>query len=228
MNIKILDKISYGMYMISSRENNKINGMIANTVFQITAEPPKIAISINNRNLTHSYIEESGLFCISILSVDFPLKLIGHFGFKSGREINKFENIKYKLTENGLPYLENSLGFIECKVVRSVSEGTHTVFTGEVTGCDILNQGEPMTYLYYHEIMGGGLSANAPHYIINNKSNMEEKKMKKFKCSICNYVYDPEKGDPDGGIKPGTPFEDIPEDWICPVCGADKSLFEEE
>jgi len=93
------------------------------------------------------------------------LKLIGQFGFKSGKEINKFENIEYKLTKNGLPYLKNSLVFIECKVINFVSEGTHTIFIGEVIESDILNIGEPMTYSYYHEIKGGGVSKNAPHYI---------------------------------------------------------------
>ncbi|PIU18864.1 MAG: flavin reductase [Elusimicrobia bacterium CG08_land_8_20_14_0_20_44_26] len=165
MNFKTLEKISYGMYIVSSKKNDKINGQVANSVFQITSTPAKIAISINKNNLTHSFIEESKLFCISILPTDFPLKLIGQFGFKSGKEINKFENIEYKLTKNGLPYLKNSLVFIECKVINFVSEGTHTIFIGEVIESDILNIGEPMTYSYYHEIKGGGVSKNAPHYI---------------------------------------------------------------
>lgn len=224
MNLKTLEKISYGMYIVSSKKNDKINGQIANSVFQITSTPAKIAISINNRNLTHSFIEESKLFCISILSTDFPLRLIGDFGFKSGREINKFENIEYELTENGLPYLKNSLGFIECKVINSVSENTHSIFIGEVIACDILNTGEPMTYSYYHKIKGGSNSKNAPHYI----EKEEKVKMKKYKCTVCNYIYDPEKGDTENGIKPGTPFEELPDDWTCPVCGVDKSLFEKE
>jgi flavin reductase (DIM6/NTAB) family NADH-FMN oxidoreductase RutF/rubredoxin len=224
MNLKTLEKISYGMYIVSSKKNDKINGQIANSVFQITSTPATLAISINKHNLTHSFIEESKLFCISILPTDFPLKLIGHFGFKSGREINKFENIEYKSTENGLPYLKNSLGFIECKVINSVSAGTHTIFLGEVIGSDILSTGEPMTYSYYREIKGGGISKNAPHYI----ENKEKAKMGKYKCTVCNYIYDPEKGDPENGIKPGTPFEKLPDDWTCPVCGADKSLFEKE
>ncbi len=159
------------MYIVGSKKEDSLNGQLADSVFQVTSTPAKIAISINKLNLTRDFIEESKLFCISILPIDFPLKLIGHFGFKSGREINKFENIEYELTENGLPYLKNSLGFIECKVINSVSESTHSIFIGEVIACDILNTGEPMTYSYYHEIKGGGNSKNAPHYI-----KKEEKK----------------------------------------------------
>jgi len=224
MNLLTLEKISYGMYIVSSKKDDNLNGQIADSVFQITSTPAKIAISINNLNLTYDFIKESNLFCISILPTDFPLKLIGHFGFKSGREIKKFENIEYELTENGLPYLKNSLGFIECKVINSVSERTHCLFIGEVIACDILNTGEPMTYSYYHEIKGGGISENATHYI----KKEEKEKMKKYKCTVCNYIYDPENGDPENGIKPGTSFEELPDDWTCPVCGVDKSLFEKE
>lgn len=82
-----------------------------------------------------------------------------------------------------------------------------------------------MTYAYYHEIKGGKAPKTAPTY--NKGANKKEtKKMKKYVCTVCGYVYEPEKGDPDSGIKPGTPFEQLPDDWVCPVCGADKSAFE--
>lgn len=226
MNLITLEKISYGMYIVSSKKDNTLNGQIANSVFQITATPANIAISINKLNLTHDFIKESKLFCLSILLTDFPMKLIGTFGFKSGREINKFENIEYELTQNGLPYLKNSAGFIECKVINFVSEGTHSIFIGEVIACETLNAGEPMTYSYYNEIKGGGNSKNAPHYI--NIIKEEKTKMEKYKCTVCNYIYDPEKGDTENGIKSGTSFEELPDDWTCPVCGVDKSLFEKE
>jgi flavin reductase (DIM6/NTAB) family NADH-FMN oxidoreductase RutF/rubredoxin len=224
MNFKALENISYGMYMLSSKKNDKINGQIVNSCFQIAPTPPTIATAINKNNLTHDFIEESKLFCISILPDDFPLKLIGKFGFKSGREINKFENIEYKLTERGLPYLKNSLGFIECKVINSIFVNAFSIFIGEVIACDILNTGKPMTYSYYHEIKGGGISKNAPDYIKKEEKN----NMEKYKCTVCNYIYDPENGDSENGIKPRTPFEELPDDWTCPVCGVDKSLFEKE
>lgn len=224
MNIKILEKINYGLYIVSSKKGNLINGQITDAVFQITVIPPKIAISINNLCLTHDYIVESQFFCITILPSDFPLKLIGQFGFKSERDIDIFENIPYELTENGLPYLKNSLGYIECKVTSVVSEDMHTVFMGEVTDCDFLKAGEPMTYAYFQSIKGGINLPNAPHYIDEEEKNPK----RKYRCTVCNYQYDPEKGDPDGGIKPGTAFEDLPFNWECPMCGIDKSLFEKE
>jgi flavin reductase (DIM6/NTAB) family NADH-FMN oxidoreductase RutF/rubredoxin len=227
MDLKALDKITYGMFMVSSKNDDKINGQIANSVFQITPEPPKIAISISQLTLTHSFIAESKLFCVSILPDNFPMKLISLFGFKSGRDVDKFKDVAYKVSGNGLPYFENSLGFIECKVVNSLSVGTHTVFIGEVTDCRTLLTGEPMTYAYYHDVLRGGISANATHYRRNIKEE-GEKTMGKYTCSVCGYVYDPEQGDPDNGIQPGTPFEELPDDWVCPICGAEKSEFEKE
>ncbi len=91
MNMRAVQKMCYGVYIISSKKDDKINGQIANTAFQITSEPATVAISINKQNLTHEYIEASKVFTISILSKDAPMTLIGNFGFKSGRDINKFE-----------------------------------------------------------------------------------------------------------------------------------------
>lgn len=164
MDLKVLEKISYGMYMLSSKNGDRINGQIVDALMQITAEPPKIAVAVNNKNLTCEFIKESGLFCVSILPECFPLKLIGHFGFKSGREINKFETINYKKTANGLPYLPETIGFIECKVINAINEGTHTLFSAEVIDCGLLNDANAMTYFYYHYLKRGGNSINAPHY----------------------------------------------------------------
>ncbi|MEW6686025.1 MAG: flavin reductase family protein [Candidatus Edwardsbacteria bacterium] len=96
MNPKTLYKISYGFYVVSSKTGEKLNGQIANTVFQITAEPPTIAVSINKQNLTHQYIQESKVFTVSILLKETPMKFIGNFGFKSGRELDKFKGVNYK------------------------------------------------------------------------------------------------------------------------------------
>ncbi len=103
MNQKTFYKISYGLYVVSSRRGDKLNGQIANTVFQVTSEPPTIAVSINKQNLTHKFIEESKVFAVSILSKEAPMQFIGHFGFKSGRDIDKFKNIDYKVGVSGAP-----------------------------------------------------------------------------------------------------------------------------
>jgi flavin reductase (DIM6/NTAB) family NADH-FMN oxidoreductase RutF/rubredoxin len=234
MSSKTLHKISYGMYIISSKIDNRFNGQIANTLFQITSDPPTIAVSINKQNLTHEFIQKSKIFAVSILSKETPMKFIGNFGFKSGRDTEKFKDIKYKTGVTGAPIvLENAIGYLEADVINSLDSGTHTIFIGKVADAEILNDREPMTYAYYHEIKRGTSPSTAPTYIgaeKQEKSYKTEKnvieKMDKYKCTICNYIYDPEKGDPDSGVKPGTPFEKLPDDWSCPVCGADKSEFE--
>lgn len=228
MNPKALHKISYGLYVISSKRGDKFNGQIANTVFQITSEPPTIAVSINKQNLTHEYIQESKVFTVSILSKETPMKFIGRFGFKSGKELDKFKNVNYKVGVTGAPLvLENIVGYLEAEVTKSLDAGTHTVFIGKIVDAEIIKDGEPMTYAYYHEIKKGTAPKTAPTYI-KEENRKEGSKMEKYKCTVCGYVYDPEKGDPDSGIKPGTLFEELPDDWVCPVCGVGKDKFEKE
>jgi flavin reductase (DIM6/NTAB) family NADH-FMN oxidoreductase RutF/rubredoxin len=231
MNPKTLHKISYGMYVICSKNGEKMNGQIANTLFQVTAEPATIAVSINKQNLTHEYIEKSSFFTVSILSENTTIRFIGNFGFKSGRDIDKFKDVKYKLGKNKSPIVvDNALAYIEAKVIDKIDAGTHTIFIGRVEDAETLLEEKPMTYEYYHKVKGGVSPKTAPTYnvIVDKKIKEEEEKMDKYVCKVCGYVYDPEKGDPDGGIAPGTNFEDIPDDWVCPICGVGKEDFEKE
>jgi flavin reductase (DIM6/NTAB) family NADH-FMN oxidoreductase RutF/rubredoxin len=225
MNTKALRSLSYGLYVVASQKQGKLNAQIANTVGQVTSEPPTISVCINKQNLTHEFITESKVFTASILSQDTPLSFIGHFGFKSGREVDKLKDINYKLGETKAPIiLDHCLAYLEARVIDQVDVGTHTIFIGELAGADVIREGEPMTYAYYHRVKRGTTPKTAPSYIEERKE--EVSKMAKYKCSVCGYIYDPELGDPDGGIKPGTPFEEIPDDWVCPVCGASKDQFE--
>jgi len=225
MNVKALYKLGYGLYVVSSKKGDRLNGQIANTVFQITSEPSTIAVSINKNNLTHEFIKESRVLAVSVLSQDTPLSFIGHFGFKSGRDIDKLEGINYKIGETQAPVItDNTLAYLEARVIKEVDVGTHTIFVGELIGADVIKEGEPMTYAYYHQVKRGTTPKAAPSYVEEKK--VEAIKAPKYKCTVCGYVYDPELGDPDGGIKPGTPFEEIPDDWVCPVCGASKNQFE--
>jgi len=224
MNLKALYRLGYGLYIVCSRKGERLNGQIANTVFQITSEPPTIAVSINKSNLTHEFILASKVFTASILSRDTPLAFIGHFGFKSGRDMDKLKGINYKIGETKAPVVtDHILAYLEARVNKEVDVGTHTIFIGELVGAEVIKEGEPMTYAYYHQVKRGTTPKTAPSYI-------EEKaeaaaKMAKYECTVCGYVYDPELGDPDGGIEPGTPFEKLPDDWVCPVCGAGKDEF---
>ena len=230
MNHKTLHKISYGLYVICSKKGKKINGQIANALFQVTAEPQTIAVSINKKNLTHEFIENSKAFTVSVLSENTSLQFIGTFGFKSGRDIDKFKDVKYKLGKTHIPIvLDNSLAYVEAKVIDKIDVGTHTIFIASVEDGEILTEDKPMTYEYYHKVKGGFSPKNAPTYVGEvDKEKKEMEKMDKYVCKVCGYVYDPKKGDLGNGIKPGTKFENLPDDWVCPVCGAGKDQFEKE
>ena len=231
MDPKTLHKISYGLYIICSKKDKKINGQIANALFQVTSQPATIAVSINKQNLTHEYITNSKCFTVSILSEEAPLKFIGNFGFKSGRDIDKFKDVEFKLGSAQVPVvLDYTLACLEVKVIDKIDVGTHTIFIGSVEGAEILSDDKPMTYEFYHKVKGGYSPKTAPTYSadMDKKEKKEEKKMDKYVCKVCGYVYDPEKGDPDNGVPPGTKFEDVPDDWVCPVCGAGKEDFEME
>jgi len=231
MDIRALHKISYGLYVICSKNNGKINGQIANALFQVTSKPPTIAVSINKQNLTHEYIEKSKCFTVSVLSENTPMSFIGNFGFKSGRDIDKFKDINYKLGKAKVPIvIDSTLACIEAKVIDKIDVGTHTIFIGNVEDAEILSEDKPMTYEYYHKVKGGFSPKTAPTYssMVDKEVKKEEGKMDKYVCKVCGYVYDPEKGDPDNGIEPSTKFEDLPDDWVCPVCGAGKEDFEKE
>ena len=163
MNTKALHMISYGIYVIGSRKGDRINGQICNTVVQVSSEPPIISACINKENLTHVYIEDSGVFSASILAQDTPLNLIGRFGFKSGRDIDKFDGINYKLGETQAPIaLDNTLAYLEAKVINSVDVGTHTIFIGDLVDAEVIAEGEPMTYAYYHLVKRGTTPKTAP------------------------------------------------------------------
>ena len=224
MDLTALFKLSYGVYVVCSKKGNKINGQTANAVMQISSEPPTIAISINKQNLTHEYIKESKVFSINILSQDAPLNFIGTFGFKSGRDQNKFEGVMFKIGSSQAPViLDNTLASIEAKLIKEVDVGTHTIFIGAIVDASNLKQGEPMTYAYYHQVKRGTTPKTAATYVkVEQKPTLKVK----YQCSGCAYIYDPENGDPDGGIPARTAFEDIPATWVCPVCGASKSQFE--
>lgn len=227
MDPKCFYKLSYGVYIACSKKGSKFNGQIVNTCFQVTSDPPQIALSINKNNLTHEYIQESRVVALSILSENAPMKLIGNFGFKSGREIDKFQGVNYKIGKLGVPIvLDYTTGYFELEIISQTDVGSHTLFIGKVVEAQVCNEDEPMTYSFYHNVKKGLSPKNAPTYVKKNEETKpEEEKMKKYVCDVCGYIYDPEVGDPDSNIPAGTAFEDIPDSWVCPICGAGKESF---
>ncbi len=234
MDLTTLFKLSYGLYIVNSAFEEKRSGQIVNVVFQISAEPPTIATSINRNNFTHELISKSKRFSVMILEKETPLSHIGRFGFKSGREVDKFEGLDLMKGKYDIPIIKDyCVGYLEVEVEKSIEVETHTIFIGKLVSAEQLNKKEPMTYAYYHEVKRGTTPPSAATYQKSGKESndsiklpKEGKTMAKYRCVICNYEYDPEVGDPDSGIAPGTPFEDIPDDWVCPICGAGKDQFE--
>ncbi len=225
MNTKALHKISYGLYAIgaSDKEGSRMNAQIANTVIQVCSQPPTIAVCLNKENLTHDLIMDSKAFSVSVLAQDTALNFIGALGFKSGKNEDKLKDIDYGLDVTGAPVInENAVATIEAKVISATDAGTtHTMFIGEVVAAELLRPEEPMTYAYYQEVKRGTTPKTAPSY----QENKTDNEMPKYECNVCGYIYDPELGDPESNIKPGTLFEDLPDDWHCPVCGAGKKAF---
>jgi flavin reductase (DIM6/NTAB) family NADH-FMN oxidoreductase RutF len=165
VNKKAFYTISYGIYVVSAGKDGTFNGQIANTVFQVTSEPPTVAVSINKQNYTHELIVSSNKFTASILKEETPMTMIGRFGFKSGKEINKFEGIEIKTGVTGIPVVtENAVAFLEAEVINSMDCGTHTIFLGRVIESEALDNAEPMTYAYYQKTRGGRAPKNAPTY----------------------------------------------------------------
>jgi flavin reductase (DIM6/NTAB) family NADH-FMN oxidoreductase RutF len=165
LDIKALFSISYGLYVVTSYQDDKLNGQIANTVFQVTAEPPRIAVSINKNNLTRQYIEGSGAFAVSVLEQDTPMIFIGLFGFKSGRDVDKLSRVNFKKGVTGCPLVtDNTLSVMEAKIIGKLDAGTHTIFLGELTHAEVLKEGTPLTYAFYQEKKKGKSPKNAPTY----------------------------------------------------------------
>jgi ferric-chelate reductase [NAD(P)H] len=171
MDLKALHKIGYGLYVVTSVKGEKLNGQIANTVFQITSEPPTVAVSINKSNLTWEFIEESRVFAVSVLRQDTPLDFIGRFGFKSGRDTDKLEGVNYKTGQTKSPIvIDNAVSYLEVEVVNEMDMGTHTVFAGRVVDAEVLTDEACMTYEYYHQIKRGVTPKTAPSYIEEKKA----------------------------------------------------------
>jgi flavin reductase (DIM6/NTAB) family NADH-FMN oxidoreductase RutF/rubredoxin len=221
IDIEALFRITYGLFIVSSGDRKRGNGFISNTVFQVTADPPQFVVCCNKNNFTAGLIEESRVFSVSILEKDTASDIMGRFGFKSGRDFDKMEGMSLRYGETGVPIVLNaSIAFLECKVVQTYDVGTHVMFVGELVQAVLLNnEKEPLTYLYYRQIKKGYAPKNAPTYI--DKSKLEAVKasgdIKKYRCTCCGYIYDEEKENVN--------FSDLPDNWVCPVCGSEKSDF---
>ena len=209
MNVNAFRSLSYGVYVISAWDNGRPTGCTANSAMQITSDPATIAISINHNNYTNKCIAESGHFAISVLSEESDPSIIGTFGFQSGATVNKFDSVAYEVKGN-MPVIKDACAFIACEVIDKMETATHTVFLGKVLDADQMSAQDAMTYAYYHKVVKGKSPKNAPTYIPEEDTAAKDV----WVCGVCGYVYEGEK-----------PFEELPDDYTCPVCKQPKSVF---
>lgn len=201
MDNKALFKLSYGVFVLSSKSGDKVNACVTNTCIQVANDPVRIAISVLNTNLTCDYIKDSGVFSVSVLDKTCIFDTVKHFGMQSGRDVNKFEGVKLPIDLNGVPYLPWSTNSVlSAKVTESVDLGTHTLFIAEAVDMKVLSDNEPLTYADYHKDL-----KPKPQKID------EKKKIVGWKCKICGYVFEGEK---------------LPKDFVCPLCGHSADDFE--
>lgn len=214
MNKEVLNDLSYGMYVISTKYNGKDVGCFVNTVSQITSEEVIISVSINKQNYTNEAIKSAKEFAISILSANSNKDVIGKFGFFTSKEINKFEGFKTIIDSDIKIIDENICGYLMCKLLQVISVDTHDIFIAKVIKCVKKGENRPMTYAYYHDVIKGKAPKNAPTYIEEEPKTNEGNK---YKCIICGHIYD----ETVESIK----FEDLPDNWRCPICGVGKDKF---
>lgn len=189
-------KLSYGLFVLTARDGEKDNGCIVNTVFQVTDNPFKISVTVNKNNYTHDMIKKTGVFNASVLTESVPFSVFQHYGFKSGRDTEKINSSTMPRSENGVVYLSAfTNAFMSAKVVEETDCGTHTMFIAEVTEAQTLSDERSVTYQYYFD---------------NIKPKPQPQKKKGFVCQICGYVYE---GD------------ELPEDFVCPICKHSADAF---
>ena len=203
MNKKAMYNLTYGLFVLTANLNGKDNGCIINTAGQVTSEPNRISIAVNKANYTHDMIQETGIFNVSIISQAASFNLFKHFGFQSGRDTDKFEDLEgWGRAENGVGYIAlGTNAYISAKVVSSQDLGTHTLFIAEVTDMEVLNSAPSATYSYYQKHIKPQPqdTGTAP----NGKTV--------WRCTVCGYEYE---------------GEELPADFICPLCKHPASDFE--
>ena len=203
MSMNPMFSIQYGLFVVTACQNGRDNGCITNTVMQVTSQPNRISVTVNKENLTHDMIKATGRFTASIISEKADFGLFKHFGFQSGREVNKFADFAdCRRVKNGtLAVTKGTNAFISANVVQMVDLGTHTLFVGEVVEMEPLTDVPSATYTYYQEHIKPkpepvGVTAEGKTV---------------WRCVICGYEYE---------------GEELPEDFICPICKHPASDFE--
>lgn len=203
MDTKALYSLSYGVFMLASKDGDTVNGCITNTCMQVANSPTRVAISVLNTNYTCDIIKKSGVFALSMLDETCTFETIKHFGFQSGRDVNKFAEMETPKDGRGIPYMGwQACAMISCKVVDSIELGSHTMFIAEVEDAKVLSDKAPLTYADYQNKVKPKQQA---------KPQNSDKKIVGWRCKICKYVYE---------------GSELPKDFTCPLCGHGADDFE--
>ena len=214
MDVKTLFNLSYGLYIIGAKDRERNVGCIVNTVTQSTSNPVTLTVCINKDNYTNDCIKRTKEFAVSILSERTKESTFGIFGFYCSRDRDKFAEVPFGLTPSGMPYIDEGVtGYLQCKVIDYVDNFTHTVFIAEVQEAENLYKEPPMTYAFYHSVFKGKTPPKASSYI--NEPEKPRASMGRYVCDLCGYEYTGSKEE----------FEQLPDDYVCPICGASKSKF---
>lgn len=211
MELSALFKLSYGLFIVGTEYEGKRNACVINTAAQATAEPVRMIVTMLKSDYTASLIEKKGSMTISVMSVHTPLTLIQDFGTRSGRDCDKFENYPCSTDASGNPYLTDTMtAVMSLRVEQTIDLETHLLFVCMVEDAWNLSDEKPMTYADYRILKNGGS-------IGGSVSAQEEASpaSKKYVCTVCHYEYNGE-----------IPFEELPDDYVCPVCGVGKDMFE--
>ncbi len=209
MNPTAIYNLSYGLFVLTAREDGFDNGCIVNTVQQVTTTPNRITVAVNKLNKTHDMIAATGAFNVSILSTEAPFSLFQHFGFQSGHKVDKITPWPYQeRSANGLVRLDGRYAnaFLSARVVEQMDLGTHTLFLADVTDADVLSKSPSVTYAYYH----ANIKPKAPKPA-SPPPEGGERKIKGWRCRICGYVYE---------------GAELPKDFTCPICKHGAEDFE--
>ena len=197
MDKKAMYKLTYGLFVLTAREGEKDNGCIINTAMQVTTTPNRMIVVVNKQNYTHDMILRTKKFNVSCLSEEATFDVFQHFGFQSGKDTDKMPDGSYPRAENGIMYLkEKACAYISENVVAETDLGTHTMFLADVTDAVVLSDAAPVSYSFYQK---------------NIKPAPKPAEKKGWICKICGYIYE---GD------------ELPEDYICPICKHPASDFE--
>lgn len=214
MNKNALYDITYGLYVVGCfSDDERASGCIINTCFQVTSENPSLAICLNKNNYTLECIKKNPRFCLSIISEATNPMIISSFGFRSSRNADKYDDFGYDELD-GTPAVKGQFcGRLIADAYDFIDCGTHVIVVARLVE-SYAGSGTPMTYAYYHNVIKGNAPKNAPTYRDESSPAPESPKtMRRFKCDICGYIAETET--------------DLPADFVCPVCGFDRSHFKE-